>query len=50
MPTGGVDNKNLKEFLACDKIIAVGGSWMVKGTPEEITQKCLEATNIVKGN
>ena len=49
MPTGGVDNTNLKEFLLCDKIIAVGGSWMVKGTPEEIVTKCLEASNIVKG-
>lgn len=50
MPTGGVDNSNLKEFLECDKIIAVGGSWMVKGTPEEITKKCLQATEIVRGN
>ena len=49
MPTGGVDNKNLKEFLECDKIFAVGGSWMVKGTPSEITDKCLEARKIVKG-
>ena len=49
MPTGGVDNKNLKEFLECDKIFAVGGSWMVKGTPSEITEKCLEARKIVKG-
>lgn len=49
MPTGGVDNKNLKEFLECDKIFAVGGSWMVKGTPSEIKDKCLEARKIVKG-
>lgn len=31
MPTGGVSAKNLKEYLSCDKIIACGGSWMVKG-------------------
>ena len=49
MPTGGVDSKNLKEFIECDKIFAVGGSWMVKGTPSEITDKCLEARKIVKG-
>ncbi len=31
MPTGGVNAKNLKDYLSCDKIIACGGSWMVKG-------------------
>lgn len=31
MPTGGVSIKNLKDYLSCDKIIACGGSWMVKG-------------------
>ena len=49
MPTGGVDNKNLKEFIECNKIFAVGGSWLVKGTPEEITACCLEARKIIKG-
>ena len=31
MPTGGVSAKNLKDYLSCDKIVACGGSWMVKG-------------------
>lgn len=31
MPTGGVSAKNLERYLSCDKIIACGGSWMVKG-------------------
>lgn len=31
MPTGGVSASNLKDFLSYDKIIACGGSWMVKG-------------------
>ena len=31
MPTGGVNAKNLDSYLSCDKIIACGGSWMVKG-------------------
>ena len=31
VPTGGVDESNLSEFLAFDKILAVGGSWMMKG-------------------
>lgn len=29
MPTGGVDAKNLRDYLAFPKIIACGGSWMV---------------------
>lgn len=49
MPTGGVDNTNLKEFISNSKIIACGGSWMCKGTPSEITAKCLEARKIIKG-
>lgn len=31
MPTGGVNAKNLESYLGCDKIVACGGSWMVKG-------------------
>lgn len=31
MPTGGVSAKNLKEYLSYDRIVACGGSWMVKG-------------------
>ena len=30
MPTGGVNANNLKEYLSCNKIVACGGSWMVK--------------------
>ena len=32
MPTGGISEKNLKEYLECDRIICCGGSWMVKGS------------------
>ncbi len=31
MPTGGINAKNLKQYLDFDKIIACGGSWMVSG-------------------
>ena len=31
VPTGGVNAENLAEYLACDKIVACGGSWMVDG-------------------
>ena len=30
MPTGGINAKNLNEYLAFPKILACGGSWMVK--------------------
>jgi len=48
MPTGGVNNDNLKEFASNKKIIACGGSWLLKGTKEEIILKCLEARKIIK--
>lgn len=31
MPTGGINAKNINDYLAFDKIIACGGSWMVSG-------------------
>lgn len=46
MPTGGVDNSNLKEFLACKSIFAIGGSWLLKG---DAVATCLEANAIIKG-
>ena len=49
MPTGGVSNENLSEFIACDKIIACGGSWVCKKTYEETVKVCLEARKIIKG-
>ncbi len=48
LPTGGVDASNMKDFLSQKFIAAVGGSWMVKGTPEEIEKLCREATNLLK--
>lgn len=48
MPTGGVSAVNLKEMLSSKRVFACGGSWMCKGTPEEITKLCLEARQIVK--
>ena len=30
MPTGGINEKNLVEYLSFKKIVACGGSWMVK--------------------
>ena len=53
MPTGGVNAKNLESYLSCDKIIACGGSWMVKGDLvkagkfDEIKDLTAEAVNLV---
>lgn len=30
MPTGGINTGNLNDYLTCDKVLACGGSWMVK--------------------
>lgn len=42
LPTGGVDMNNICEFLAFDKIIAVGGSFMMKGDIKENCKKLME--------
>ena len=47
MPTGGISADNILEYLAYDKIIACGGSWMMSGTPEEIEQKTRQAVELV---
>ena len=44
VPTGGVDANNLKEFLAFNKILAVGGSWMMKG---DIVAHCKRINEIL---
>ena len=31
LSTGGLNAKNLEDYLSCDKILCCGGSWMVKG-------------------
>ena len=49
MPTGGVNEENIMEYLAYDKIIACGGSWMMTGTPEEIKEKTAKAVAKVHG-
>ena len=30
-PAGGINTKNLADYLSCHKILCCGGSWMVKG-------------------
>ena len=54
MPTGGINAKNVRDYLAYNKIIACGGSWMVKGDLiregkfDEIERMVREAAGIVK--
>lgn len=54
MPTGGISAKNIKDYLTCDKVIACGGSWMVKGDLikegqfDKIRQLTEEAVTMVK--
>ncbi len=55
MPTGGVNAGNIREYLAYPKVIACGGSWMVKDTLikegrfDEIQRLTSEAVALVKG-
>lgn len=54
MPTGGINAKNVRDYLAYDRIIACGGSWMVKGDLikagdfRKIKELTAEAAAIVK--
>ena len=49
MPTGGVNEENVLEYLAYPHIIACGGSFMMKGSFEEIEEKTKKAVELVKG-
>ena len=54
MPTGGINADNIKEYLGFDKIVACGGSWMVKdayinaGEFDKIRELTEEAVKLVK--
>lgn len=54
MPTGGINQNNVKDYLAYDRILACGGSWMVKGSLvdagefDKIRELAKEAVEIVK--
>lgn len=58
MPTGGISTKNLAEYLAFDKIICCGGSWMVKvdliragkfDKIRELTKEAVELAASIRG-
>ena len=54
MPTGGINQNNVRDYLAYDRILACGGSWMVKGDLvaagefDKINELAAEAVEIVK--
>ncbi|TKJ16738.1 MAG: hypothetical protein CEE43_19430 [Promethearchaeota archaeon Loki_b32] len=54
MPTGGINNKTMIEYLKLDNVIACGGSWIVKkdlissGKFDEITKLTKEAVSLIK--
>ena len=54
IPTGGVDAKNLKEYLEAPFVHAVGGSWLcpkkeiAAGNFDAVTALCREASQIVR--
>jgi 2-dehydro-3-deoxyphosphogluconate aldolase/(4S)-4-hydroxy-2-oxoglutarate aldolase len=49
IPTGGINAKNMVDYLSYGKVLAIGGSWMVKpeliaaGKYDEVTRLCREA-------
>lgn len=55
MPTGGVNTKNLMDYLSFDRIAACGGTWMVKKDLingekwDEITAICKDAVKTMLG-
>lgn len=55
MPTGGVNTKNMMDYLSFDQIVACGGTWMVKKDLiegecwDEITAICKDAVKTMLG-
>ena len=43
MPTGGVSLSDLNEYLSFPKIFACGGSWIAKGSAEQIRENAARA-------
>lgn len=47
IPTGGIGPSNIREYISQPFIAAVGGSWMLKGSPEEIKNLTAEAKQLI---
>lgn len=54
MPTGGINETNVRAYLQSEHVLACGGSWMVKntlieaGAYDRIRELCAQAVGIVK--
>lgn len=48
MPTGGINELNIKDYLNLDYVIAIGGSFMMKGEPEDIQKQTAKAVKAIK--
>jgi 2-dehydro-3-deoxyphosphogluconate aldolase / (4S)-4-hydroxy-2-oxoglutarate aldolase len=55
IPTGGIDAKNVRDYLSFKQVFACGGSWMVtkemivNGKFNDVTVLAKEAVNLVRG-
>ena len=58
MPTGGISQANVEEYLACPAIVACGGTWMVKpalfadgdfSRVRDAAEQAMEAVHRVRG-
>ncbi len=48
VPTGGIGLNNAKDYYSKKFVLAIGGSWMLKGSTNEIKEKSLEATKLLE--
>ncbi|MCL1899983.1 MAG: keto-deoxy-phosphogluconate aldolase, partial [Promicromonosporaceae bacterium] len=54
LPTGGINERNLHDYLELPAVIAAGGSWMVErslvveGAWHEITRRTAEAVSLAQ--
>lgn len=54
MPTGGINQSNVRDYMACGSVLACGGSWMVKSELveaqkfDEIAKLARECVEIVR--
>lgn len=58
MPSGGINASNARDYLAYDRIVAVGGSWMVKkdliaagdfGTIRDLASEAAQTVREIRG-
>jgi 2-dehydro-3-deoxyphosphogluconate aldolase/(4S)-4-hydroxy-2-oxoglutarate aldolase len=54
MPTGGISPDNVKQYLAFDRVVACGGSWMVKpelfadGNFQQVVEAVRQSVDLVR--